>query len=342
MSLIVDVHTHFLPPTLLEQVRQGSGPPKMAVRREVTPSGDTHRDVWIHGGLEYPLDANLVDVTARIAHLDRLGIDLALLSVAPDLFVYDATPAVTAEVCRIANDDLAGMITAGSGRLFGLVSVPLNDPDLAVAELTRTACLPGIVGAAVGTRVNTRMLDDESFDPFYAALERLRMPVLLHPHLEELDPSRLVADGLERYYLDNVIGNPLETCRAACRLISGGVLDRHPNLMVQLVHGGGHFLYQLGRMEHAFDVNEAARGKATRAPRDYLRQMLFDTIVYRQPVLEFLVETAGRTQVTFGTDLPFAMADTAPLALSSDPSAVAWRDDVLGRNAERAYHLQGR
>src|SRR5262249_49947169 len=103
-------------------------------------------------------------------------------------------------------------------------------------------------------------------------------------------------------------------------------------------HGGGYFPYQLGRMEHAFRVIGNARGKATRDPAQYFDNFLVDTIVYRRKALEFLVETAGVTRVTLGTDLPFAMADLAPL-LTVD-QLPAWRDAVLGQNAVRAYRLK--
>lgn len=335
--MIVDIHAHFLPPTLLEEVRRGSGPANMALRSRAGPDDDPGV-MWVHGSLEYPLDQHLIDVPTRLKALDRIGIDAAVVSVAPDLYLYDFSPAETAEVCRIANDDLASMIAEAKGRLYGFVSVPLNDPALAVAELLRMASVPGIVGAAIGTSVGDRMLDDSSFDQFYSTLAKLEMPVLLHPLLEGIDRARLVCDGFDQYFLDNVIGNPLETCRAVSRLIAGGVFDRHPALTVQLLHGGGHFIYQLGRMEHAFEVDVLARGKATKPPSAYLDNLLIDTIVYRRRALEFLIQTAGATRVTFGTDLPFAMADTTALT-TRDGIAPEWRDAVLGLNAVRAYRL---
>lgn len=302
----------------------------------VEPGGDRWRHrglVWRHRSLAYPLDERLLNLKRQIEHLDKVGIDVAVVTAAPDLFLYSLHPAETAEICHIVNDDLTQLIKDANGRLYGLASLPLNDPALAARELRRVSQRPGIVGAAIGTSVNALMLDDPSFDPLYATASELAMPILLHPHTEGLD--ELICAGLEASFLDNVVGNPLETCRAAARLITGGVFDRYPTLQVQLVHGGGHFPYQLGRMEHAFKVDELARGMARKAPSEYLGQLLFDTVIFRRGALDFLVDAVGASQVTFGTDLPFTMADLSALHASDRK----WSQDVLGRNAVRVYRL---
>ena len=305
----------------------------------VESGGDRWRHsglVWRHRGLAYPLDERLIHLERRINHLDQVGIDVAVLTVAPDLFLYSSHPAETAEICHMVNDDLSQLVKDADGRLYGLASLPLNDPAVAARELRRVSQRPGIVGAAIGTSVNALMLDDPSFDPLYATAAELGMPILLHPHTEGL--AELVCAGLDASFLDNVVGNPLETCRAAARLITGGVFDRHPTLHVQLVHGGGHFPYQLGRMEHAFEVDELARGMARKAPSEYLGQLLFDTVVFRARALDFLVDAVGASQVTFGTDLPFTMADLSALHATDRE----WSEDVLGRNAVRVYRLPPR
>ena len=45
---------------------------------------------------------------------------------------------------------------------------------------------------------------------------------------------------LSRFYFNNVIGNPFETTLALHYLIFDGVLERHPNLKILAVHGGGY------------------------------------------------------------------------------------------------------
>jgi hypothetical protein len=45
-----------------------------------------------------------------------------------------------------------------------------------------------------------------------------------------------------------VIGNPFETCIALHYLIFDGVLERHPNLKILALHGGGYLGAYSGRI----------------------------------------------------------------------------------------------
>jgi aminocarboxymuconate-semialdehyde decarboxylase len=180
------------------------------------------------------------------------------------------------------------------------------------------------------------MLDDPSLDPFFAAAEELGMPLLLHPYTNMITPP---GSALSGFHLANVVGNPLETFAAAARLIVGGVLDRHPGLRVQLVHAGGAFPYQLGRLDHAYEARSETKATAKRRPSAYLGNFLFDTITFDRRALRFLIELAGPDQVLFGTDIPFDMADLSgrEIAQWAEPETAA---KVLGENALQIYGIK--
>jgi aminocarboxymuconate-semialdehyde decarboxylase len=139
-----------------------------------------------------------------------------------------------------------------------------------------------------------------------------------------------------------VVGNPYETFVAASRLIVGGVFDRHPRLRVQLVHAGGSFPYQLGRLEHAYRVREETKSVAERSPRSYLEHFLFDTVIFDERGLAFLLELAGPAAVMFGTDIPFDMADTSALETLPRIAPDDAVQQVLGENALRVYGVPAR
>jgi aminocarboxymuconate-semialdehyde decarboxylase len=147
---------------------------------------------------------------------------------------------------------------------------------------------------------------------------------VLHPYYVGAKP------GLEDYYLTNSIGNPLDTCVAAARLMQSGAFDRHPDLRIVLVHGGGFLPYQLGRLDHAFLVRPEAKVATKRPPSSYLDRFWFDTITHSDASLAFLLSLVGPERVVLGTDLPFDMADARPLErlarTGTDPH-------VLGRTA---------
>jgi aminocarboxymuconate-semialdehyde decarboxylase len=76
---------------------------------------------------------------------------------------------------------------------------------------------------------------------------------------------------------------------------------------------------------------------AQRSPLHYLEHFMFDTVIFDERSLRFLLDLAGPDALVFGTDLPFDMADVS--ALETLPRIAA--DDVvakvLGGNALRAY-----
>ncbi len=130
------------------------------------------------------------------------------------------------------------------------------------------------------------------------------MPLVLHPFY--VDARR---DQFAPYYMTNLVGYMVETCVAAARLILSGCLDRHPDLTVVLVHAGGFFPYQIGRLDHGFRVRAATSANIESPPSSYLRRFCFDTITHASGPLKFLIELVGPDHVLLGTDIPFDMAD---------------------------------
>ncbi len=77
-----------------------------------------------------------------------------------------------------------------------------------------------------------------------------------------------------------MIGNPLDTTIALHYLIFDGVLERHPNLKIFAVHGGGYLGAYSGRIDHAWGARSDAHGTLPKPPGEYLRKIYFDTVVF--------------------------------------------------------------
>jgi aminocarboxymuconate-semialdehyde decarboxylase len=333
ISPVVDVHTHYIPEELIELIHSGKGPTGLTVERR-----EGKDPLIIHdNGLRYPAFEVFRDHRARLAYMEERGIDVALISISPSLYLYWLDPGETAEISRILNDAAARMAREADGRLHAMATVPMNDPAAAAEELRRTREELGVVGVEIGTSVGTRQLDSPDLDVFFAAAAELGMPVMLHPYLSMITEPGTDTQG---YHLANVIGNPLETFVAGCRLTVGGVFDRHPDLRVLLVHGGGAFPYQLGRLQHAYQVREETRITAKRSPLDYLDNLRFDTVLFEGAPLRYLLELVGPDRVLFGTDLPFDMGDDSALREVGDGSDQGLADRVLGGNALELFGIE--
>ena len=331
MGTVVDIHTHIFPLEVVDYIRSGKGPGDVRVEDRAGKE-----PLIVHGnGLAYPVFPAFYDSAAKLEQMDGDGIDVSVVSMGSSLFLFELDPAETARVHRVVNDAAAAYGEAGGERIVAMATVPMNDPVAAADELRRAHAL-GLRGAHVGTSVEAMMLDDRALDPFFAAAEELGMPVVLHPYTSMTgDPP----PALSGYHLSNVIGNPLETCVAASRIVVGGVFDRYPGLRVVLVHGGGSFPYQLGRLDHAYDVRAETKAVARRKPSSYLENLMFDTLIFDERALRFLVSIAGSSQVMFGTDTPFDMRDLMAQDAIAEIAPEA-ADDILGGNAIRAFGLE--
>lgn len=299
---VIDVHSHFLADAVLDVLRSGEYPHARAEDRE---DGKT----WVvcTHGLQFPLTPLFNDVDAKLAWMDDRGIDVSLTSTSAPLFLYELPTEELQLLCRQVNDSAATLEERSGGRLLGMATVPITDPELAAAELRRAVSELGLRGVELGTSVGATMLDDPSFDVFYSELEELNTPLFLHPYIYMLGLDTV--PGFERFFLLNNVGNMVETHVAAARMMLGGVFDRHPGLRVLLSHGGGGLPYQLARLNHTYALREQIREVAKRPPFEYLGNFLFDTVVYDARPLRFLIELVGAENVAFGTDHPFDIAD---------------------------------
>jgi aminocarboxymuconate-semialdehyde decarboxylase len=321
----IDIHAHVLEESTMKLL--GGVSPLVAPRLEWV--GDTTTLVIHH--FRYPLfPRGGWDLERRIGDMDRTGVNRQVLSVPPFTFFYDQDSNLTLETCQIQNNRIAEILTEHPGRFSGFAAVPLQAPELAAAELERAVGL-GLHGAEICTNVAGRNLDEPELDAFWAKAAALNVPILLHPH------NVAAMDRLGKYYLNNLIGNPLDTTIAIASLIFGGVLDRFPALKLCFVHGGGYFPYQWGRLEHGYHVRSEPHVNNARPPREYLERFAFDTITHSPAALEYLVQVFGSSRVLLGTDYPFDMGLADPLPIVQGLSSITEdeKSAILGGNAAR-------
>jgi aminocarboxymuconate-semialdehyde decarboxylase len=327
--MIVDCHCHVIPAGMLTR----------AVPEEWRPvlSRENGRvAVSFQGRRLTSVTAEFTDVGIMLADAAATGVTHLLLSPWILMVPVSAGVADAVRICRVQNESLAkAAAPQPDGRVRALGAVPLQDPVLAAAELERLMALPGIAGVEVPASVAGSYLGEDSFTPFWEAAAGTGAIVFVHP-----TTTGLGLPSLNDHYLWNSVGNPVETAIAAAQLVTGGILERCPGLIVLLAHGGGALLGLRGRLRRAYAVRPEARSDATIAPDDLLRSLYFDSLTHDRAVLADLVNFAGADHVLLGTDRPFDMGIDEPAeAIATLGLAPADEQLILGGNAARLLQM---
>jgi aminocarboxymuconate-semialdehyde decarboxylase len=283
-------------------------------RREVKVGGKRVKTIDVHAHCVIPEALKLLGLKLedqrgpgieqvgerRLREMDEQGIDVEAISINPQW--YRAGRDVVTEVIRIQNEALAGFCATWPDRFVAFASVALQYPDLAVQQLVHGVKKLGLRGAAVGGSVAGREFSDPMFHPFWAKAEELGVLIFIHPQSTPELKGRFHGNG----WLENTIGNPLDTTIALSHLIFDGTLDRFPGLKICSAHGGGYLPSYAPRSDNCLRVApEMDTGvKLRKKPTEYLRDMYYDTLVFTSEALRHLAHEVGSDRLVIGTDHP--------------------------------------
>jgi len=325
----IDIHAHAIVPAAVAEMASSHpdhGP---------TLIEDEGRRYLRYPGRERlgPLPEAIFEPDIRLSDMDRQRVDLQVIAIPPPNFHYHVPPDVGAEFATIQNDALIDLSEKYPDRFHLFATLPLQDIDASLAELDRVAGFPRVRGVQFGSNVDGTDMDDPALERVWAELERRNLPVWFHSDQRAIAG----AERLNAYYLQNLIGIPMESTIAAAKLIFGGVLERHPELRVGFTHGGGFAPYQVGRWEHGWSVRPEPKVNITdEGPRHFFGTLYFDSLTHDAISLEMLGKRMGWYHVMLGSDYPFDMASTDPVAgVEAVEMSDADRELVLEGNANR-------
>jgi aminocarboxymuconate-semialdehyde decarboxylase len=280
---------------------------------------------------EDDIRSRITSYDERLKDLEDMGLDMQLVMPPPNQCYYTLKTDIAVEASRMVNDGLAEYVAKYPKLFIPLGTVPLQDGNEAAKELERCMQQLGFKGVEILTNVAGNEISEPAYAPFWKKAEELGALVVLHPN--GFTEGRRFA----RFYFNNVIGNPLETTMALHYLIFDGVLERHANLKILAVHGGGYLAAYSGRIDHAWGARSDSHGDLPKSPTTYLKKIYFDTVVFTPHQLAALVDLVGIDHVVMGTDYPFDMAEYDPIGhlaatKSLDASAIA---AIAGGNAKK-------
>jgi len=319
----VDMHAHIIVPEVTRST--GGNPADPYVFWE-----EGRQYVEINGKRLNSQVRESVRIDRIIAEQDKVGVDLVLLTPWSLLFQPELSGEEAMIRVRKFNDSLAAIVANYSERVQGLGMVPMQDADLACAELKRCMLELGLRGIEIGSNVRGEYLGEEQFRPIFRCAEELGALIRIHPVLGMGGKTR------QQHYMWNSWANPVETSLAAAHMIMTGVMETFPELKVILSHGGGTLPYQISRLERSFVQRPEARQRISEPPSTYFKRFYFDTITHSKDALAYLLNLVGADQLVLGSDYPFDMGHERPadivaeLDLSAEDQA-----KILNGNALR-------
>ena len=273
----------------------------------------------------------------RLQTMDKMGVDVQVVSI--NAFWYSAGRDLARKLMDVQNEKLAQLCSAQPDRFVALASVALQFPDLAAQQMEDAIKHLGMRGAAIGGSVEGEELSSPKFDSFWAKAEELQAFIFMHP--QDSAVATGIADRAKgNGFLENVIGNPLETTLFLSHLIFEGTLDRFPNLKLCAAHGGGYLPSYAGRMDQGCLTFPGRCTKTIqKRPSEYLKQIYFDAMVFNPEALRHLVAVCGVSQLCLGSDYPFAWEEHPVDKIFEVTLSDAGREAILGGNIRKLLKI---
>ena len=320
---VIDVHAHVVFEALNDTA--GNYGPQAGVDQTGAPffriGGYTMKPISYQGTV-------FTDLGIRMSQLDRLGIDIQVLSPNPLTFLHGIEPAIAVDFCQRHNHLMARTVAEIPDRLIGLAALPMQDIAAACDELERAVGTLGLKGAMIGTDI-PQGFACHSLDDIYQKLTELNVPLFVHASSTD-GVSGLKDDRLSLHNLSLSLGYAQEETLAVAQLLLGGVLDRHPTLDVCVSHGGGTAAFLAEKIDQLAQVDPtASEGVKQNGFGHELQKLWFDTHVKGEVAATALRHYAHADKLVLGTNL--GGFDT-PEALTADA-------ERLSLNARRLLRL---
>jgi aminocarboxymuconate-semialdehyde decarboxylase len=320
----VDAHTHIISRAFMEAAERLPG-------AKASTAGGWHA-IERDGRRIERVETAWLEPDHRLRDMDKKGVDIHLVSLsAPSLNPFPAKD--HPELAKRVNDEIIALVKQRPDRMRALLTLPLTDIEASLKELERCRGAAEVCGISMGSNVGGVTPSDARFEPIWARINELKMPVVEHPMFPAF------RDSLPEYGLDLILGFYFDTQIMVTRMILNGVFARYPDFPFLVAHTGAGLLGimpRLGRVHrHAPVVAEHMKGKAF---ADYAKNLYYDTCVFYGPTLMEACRFAGPERLMFGTDYPYVEQDSGHVDGLDLPAKT--REAINGGNAARVFGLK--
>ena len=288
----------------------------------------------------------LFDLDERFREMDQFGDYREIISL-PNPPIEDlAAGKVGLDLARIGNDAMAELCVRHPARFPTFVAaLSMTDVEGSVQEARRAVNELGAGGVQIFTNIAGRPLDEKDFEPIFATMAELDLPIWLHPARTANMPD-YPKEQKSRFEMWWCFGWPYDTSVAMVRMVFCGLFDRYPRLKIITHHLGGMIPYYDGRVGAGLDVLGSRTSdedysqilpSLKRPHLDYMRDFYGDTALFGGGIhaVRCGLEFFGAEHVVFATDTPLGpIAPTIDVVKRIDV-ADADRRKIFAGNAER-------
>jgi aminocarboxymuconate-semialdehyde decarboxylase len=288
----------------------------------------------------------LFDLDERFREMDQFGDYREIISL-PNPPIEDfAQGDIGLSLARIGNDAMAELCARHPARFPAFVAaLSLTDVEGSVREVRRAVTELGAGGVQIFTNIAGRPLDDPAFEPIFAAMAELDLPIWLHPARTAAMPD-YTAEQKSRYEMWWCFGWPYETSVAMVRMVFAGLLDRYPSLKIITHHLGGMIPFYDGRIgpglavlgSRTLDEDYSKVLSSLKRPHlDYLHDFYGDTALFGGGVqaVRCGLEFFGVDHVVFATDTPLGPIAPTIARINELEIPQGDRRKIFAGNAER-------
>ena len=288
------------------------------------------------------------DAPSQIMAMDKEGIDKAVLFRTFPLCL-DETQELdySMDLCRAWNSWAHDFASYNPERLKVAALMPIGEVEAMTQEAERAVKELGAVALCISPEpVRGLMLHDELMDVFWRVVERLNVPICVHPSgTSTLDhiSNRFVGHA-NQSVLAGAFAQPLENVLAAATLSIGGVFQRFPKLKVAFLEGNSAWLpWLLYRVDHRWNLSGSFQPAQLDAkPSEYLLRQGYFHVDVDEYLVPDTIERVGDDVLVISTDYPHPDA-AFPHAMDEffgiQGLSAASRRKLLWDNPARLYGL---
>lgn len=322
----IDFENHFYPEIVMQKLQERNTPPVFHPEEDVIRWNE--HVVMPQGRL---LPALLDMSEERIAMMDRLGIETAVISCSPGAEQLDAD--IMPQTCRAVNDCLYELTQAYPGRYLGSALLPITDVDAACAELERCVKELGFVCWHTHSNYGDSSPDDVRYRPIFQKAAELGVYVYLHPQL----PTGARVQDLGFSVAGPGLGFTVDTMTTLIRMVVGGIFDEIPNLKVVLGHLGEALPFLMERIDNRFKFIPNPELKCKQDFSYYFKNNIYVTTSGNLSPEAFACtkEVLGIERIMFASDYPFENPAEMTEFLDGITLSEAEREMLYRGNAKR-------